>query len=60
MSKKEKVTTSQTDGVQYRRAKLWQIALSQLAGAGAMCFYVLLGYATYIGNANFGILVESR
>lgn len=45
------------DGIQYRRAKLWQIALSQLAGAGQMCFYVLLGYATYIGNANFGILV---
>ena len=57
MSKKQKLTSSQADGVQYRRAKLWQIALSQLSGAGQMCFYVLLGYATYIGNANYGILV---
>lgn len=57
MSKKEKLTTSQVDGLQYKRAKMWQIALSQLTGAAGMCFYVLLGYATYIGNANYGILV---
>lgn len=57
MAKKEKLTTSQQDGVQYKRAKMWQIALSQLTGAGQMCFYMLMTYATYIGNANYGILV---
>lgn len=34
-----------------------QIALSQLTGVAQMCFYVLMTYATYIGNSNFGILV---
>lgn len=57
MAKKEKLTTSQVDGVQYKRAKMWQIALSQLTGAGQMCFYMLMTYATYIGNVNYGILV---
>ena len=57
MAKKEKLTTSQIDGVQYKRAKMWQIALSQLTGAGQMCFYMLMTYATYIGNVNYGILV---
>lgn len=57
MSKKEKLSTSQVDGVQYKRAKMWQIALSQLTGAGQMCFYMLMTYATYIGNVNYGILV---
>lgn len=54
---KKKVTAAELDGVQYRRAKTWQIALSQLIGAAQMCFYILLTYATYIGNQNFGILV---
>jgi len=53
---KQKMTAAQQDGVQYRRAKTWCIALSQLNGAGKMCFYILLTYATYIGNLNFGIL----
>ena len=57
MAKKEKLTTSQQDGVQYKRAKMWQIALSQLTGAGQMCFCMLMTYATYIGNVNYGILV---
>ena len=55
MAKKEKLTTSQIDGVEYKRAKMWQIALSQLTGAGQMCFYMLMTYATYIGNVNYGI-----
>lgn len=56
MTKKEKLTASQQDGVQYRRAKTWHIALSQLYSAGGMCFYALMTYATYIGNQNYGIL----
>ncbi len=44
--------------VQYRRAKTWQIALTTMTGAGQMAFYILMSSATYIGNANFGILVS--
>lgn len=54
---RKKLTAAELDGVQYRRAKTWQIALSQLNGAAQMCFYMLLTYATYIGNGNFGILL---
>ena len=57
MNKKQKLTASQQDGIQYRRAKTWHIALSQLYCSAGMCFYILMTYATYIGNANFGILV---
>ncbi|MDO4305193.1 MAG: MFS transporter [Eubacteriales bacterium] len=53
----KRVSSSEQDGVMYRRAKLWQIALSQLCTAAPMCFYVLMGYATYIGNSGYGILV---
>lgn len=54
---KAKVSRSELDGVQYRRAKTWQIALSMLSMAAPMCFYMLMTYATYIGNSNYGILV---
>lgn len=54
---KNKVTASQADGVNYKRAKTWQIALAMMTGAGQMAFYMLMTSATYIGNANFGILV---
>lgn len=57
MSKVQKMTASELDGVQYKRAKTWQIALSQMTGAAQMCFYMLMTYATYIGNSNYGILV---
>ncbi len=54
---KNKVSRSELDGVQYRRAKTWQIAFAMLSTAAPMCFYILMTYATYIGNSNFGILV---
>lgn len=41
----------------YRKAKTWQIALTTMTGVAQMVFYVLMTYATYIGNSNFGILV---
>ena len=41
--------------VTYRRAKVWHIALSQMTGIMQMAFYVLLGYAAYIGNLGFAI-----
>lgn len=57
MGKKKKMSRSEQDGIQYRRAKMWQIAISQLCTAAPMCFYILMTYATYIGNSNYGILV---
>ncbi len=41
----------------YQKAKTWQVALTTMTGAAQMAFYVLMTYATYIGNSNFGILV---
>lgn len=58
-NKKKKVTQSEIDGVQYRRAKTWQIALGQLNSAAAMCFYILMGYASYLGNTGYGILTAT-
>ena len=57
MSKKEKVSASVADGVDYKKAKTSHIAMSTMTGAGQMVFYMLMSSATYIGNANFGILV---
>lgn len=53
----KRISSSEQDGVAYRRARLWQLALSQMCTAAPMCFYVLMGYATYIGNSGYGILV---
>ena len=44
-----------SEQVTYRRAKTWHIALSQMTGIMQMSFYVLLGYAAYIGNLGFAI-----
>lgn len=44
-----------SEQVTYRRAKTWHIALSQMTGIMQMAFYVLLGYAAYIGNLGFAI-----
>lgn len=56
MSKEQKRTQSEIDGVQYRRAKTWRIALSQMNGGVGMCFYILMGYASYIASEGYGIL----
>ncbi len=52
---KEKMITNETGDVTYRRAKVWRIALSQMNSGGAMCFYILLTYASYVANAGYGI-----
>ena len=44
-----------SEQITYRRAKTWHIALSQMTGIMQMSFYVLLGYAAYIGNLGFAI-----
>ena len=57
MSKGRKLTASEVDGVQYRRAKTWHIALSQLNNGSAMIFYTLVGLMSYLQNAGYGIAV---
>lgn len=42
MMGKNKMTASQIDGVNYKRAKTWQIALAMMPGAGQMVFYMLM------------------
>ncbi len=59
MAVRQKATQSEIDGVQYHRSKLWRIALSQFNGAVGMCFYILLGYASYIASAGYGILTAA-
>ncbi len=54
---KNKNAAVSADGVTYKRAKTGHIALAMMNGAGQMAFYILLASATYIGNANYGILV---
>ncbi|MBE5910420.1 MFS transporter [Pseudobutyrivibrio sp.] len=54
---KEKTLTREDNGVVYKKAKTIHIALATMTGAAQMVFYMLMGAATYIGNANFGILV---
>jgi Na+/melibiose symporter-like transporter len=39
----------------YRKAKNWQIALTTINSGGAMCFYILLTYASYVANVGYGI-----
>lgn len=46
---------SETIKSPYRRAKTWHIALGQMTGILQMAFYVLLGYAAYIGNLGYAI-----
>lgn len=45
----------QTSGTPYHKARTIDIALSQTTGIMQMAFYVLLGYAAYIGNLGYAI-----
>ncbi len=55
MSKHQKLTQSEIDGVQYRRAKLWQIILYACNGLVGMSVYSLIGLASYTASIGFGI-----
>ena len=44
---KEKLTQSQIDGVEYRRAKLWQIILVACNAFNGMAVYSLINMASY-------------
>lgn len=52
---KEKLTASQIDGVQYRRAKLWQIICYACNGLVGMGVYSLIGMASYSASIGYGI-----
>lgn len=57
MKKTEQNVAVEENGVQYRRAKIWQIALTTLYNGANMAFYVLMTYVSYLANAGYGITV---
>lgn len=50
-----KLTQSQIDGVQYRKAKLWQIILYSCNSLVGMGVYVLIGLASYSASIGYGV-----
>ena len=52
---KEKISQSEIDGVQYRRAILWQIILVACNALNGMAIYTLIGQASYAASIGFGI-----
>ena len=52
---KQKLTQSEIDGVQYRRAKLWQIILVACNALNGMAIYIFIGQATYAASIGYGI-----
>lgn len=52
---KDKRTQSEIDGVQYRRAKLWQIILYACNALVGMSVYSLIGMASYSASIGYGI-----
>ena len=52
---KEKLTQSEIDGVEYRRAKLWQIILVAFNAFNGMAVYFLIGLASYSASIGYGI-----
>ncbi|KQZ08323.1 hypothetical protein ASD23_07700 [Agromyces sp. Root1464] len=59
MARNPKQTASEADGVSYRRARTWEIALSQMNNGSAMIFYTLVGLMSYVQNAGYGIAVAA-
>ena len=51
----KKLSASEIDGVQYRRAKLWQIILYACNAFVGMTVYTLIGMASYAASIGFGI-----
>ena len=52
---KKKPTASEIDGVQYRRAKTWQIILCACNALLGMTVYSLIGMASYSASIGYGI-----
>lgn len=49
----------EVDGVQYRKAKTWQIIVSSINGGSSMAFYILVGMVSYLANEGYGIAVAA-
>ena len=52
---KKKPTASEVDGVQYRRAKTWQIILCACNALLGMTVYSLSGMASYSASIGYGV-----
>ena len=59
MAKARKLTASERDGVQYNRAKRWQIMMAMGSNSTAMAFSSLLGLISYLANSGYGIMVAA-
>lgn len=59
MAKARKLTASERDGVQYNRAKRWQIVMAMGSNSTAMAFSSLLGLISYLANSGYGIMVAA-
>ncbi len=55
MGKEKKISQSEIDGVEYRRAKLWQIILVSCNALVGMSVYSLIGMASYSASIGYGI-----
>lgn len=55
MGKERKLSQSELDGVQYRRAKLWQIILYSCNALVSMSVYTLISMASYSASIGYGI-----
>lgn len=55
MAKEKKQSQSAIDGVEYRRAKLWQIILVGCNALVGMSVYSLIGLASYSASIGYGI-----
>ena len=55
MARQSKPTQSEIDGVQYRKAKLWQIILYACNGFVGMSVYSLIGMASYSASIGYGV-----
>ncbi|MGT2741918.1 MFS transporter [Streptococcus plurextorum] len=55
MLQTKKLSQSSVDGVEYRRAKLWQIILYALNGLGGSAIFMLMNQASYAASIGFGI-----
>lgn len=55
MVRQPKPTQSEIDGVQYRRAKTWQIILQACNALVGMSVYTLIGMASYSASIGYGI-----
>ena len=51
----KKPSASEVDGVQYRRAKLWQIICYACNAFVGMSVYSLIGMASYSASIGYGI-----